>query len=451
MKKILSYVAPTLDVRSLALFRIVLGIVLIADLFLFRINFLNIFYSNEGIFNLELSRLIASTGDYNSLNPYSLMFYIKNENGVRLFFLLALISYILYTIGFHSRKLGAISLFFLWNIQHRASIITETDDRIMIVILFWGIFLPLDNHFSVVKKSEQVSLIPSWAILCQIGLIYFINGISKTGISWQNGQALSYALHDTLWVNKSNADFLLKFKSFCEIITHLVRPFEIILGLILIYPFKLPSYTRSVVLILILVFHWGINIFISLGLFPLIYTSIACLLIPSRFWEKIQIKSFVYQSNTVYLNGFSIFFIFIFAIQSYKSNFLNIHESSFLKNSLTIQKWSLYSPDVNSYTGWYRLKGITTNDNEIDLFTNKVWRDNEIAFKNYQYGCWQNLIQYLVFKQPYYQQIEEELVNYYCKFRNDEIRLLELIHFRKIIQNSDYVIEAESQSAKLCM
>ena len=126
--------------------------------------------------------------------------------------------------------MGLISLFFLWNIQHRTSIVIETDDRMLLSLLFFSLFLPLDNYLSLKKTNLKVSWAASWAITLQIAVIYFCNGFPKTGDAWTNGYAMELAMQENLWINKTYASWILNYPKLCEWISLGTKPFEIALA-----------------------------------------------------------------------------------------------------------------------------------------------------------------------------------------------------------------------------
>ncbi len=422
-RNILSYL-PVLDDRSLSAFRIVIGLVLILDLLVFRFSNIEAFYTDEGILSRELAKMLGNGDGYTALTPFSPLFINGSFAFVFVFFILALFSYSMLLVGYRSRIAAILSFVFLISIHHRSSIVVETDDRMLLCVLFWAIFLPLGNYFSVDSfrkaKKEVVSRWASMALLIQVALIYFCNGFTKTGETWNAGTAVQYAMQEDLWIRQGPASWLAGKENLCQWITVTTGPFEILLAFAIVFIGF--SKIRLLISLLILAFHWGIAVFLSFGFLPLIATAWAVAILPSRIWSRFSI----YSSETKVSNQWTVKHWLLLPVviicfwQSFTHMQWMIKLPSFLpkalsKTSLLHQSWLLYAPDVNKTVGWMQLKGITSQGKELELHSQKEWTEDGSLIKYYQHECWQNFQQYQLYRQPYTKEITQRWLEWSAK------------------------------------
>jgi hypothetical protein len=446
--KIFKYL-PVLDPRSLSLFRILLAIILILDLIFFRFLNLEAFYTDAGILPRELAEKLGNSNGYTALTPLSPLFLSGSKQFVVLFFILAGLSYTALLIGFKTRWASITSFFFLLSIQHRASIVVETDDRMLLCLVFWGIFLPLNHLLSVDNKLKavkfKVSKMASFAFLLQISLIYFFNGFPKTGETWTSGIAMKYAMMEDLWINASTANWIGQYDNLCLLITKATIPFEILLALLILTPMFWTKIRMSVVISIIL-FHWGISIFLSFGFLPLITTAWAIAMIPSGFWKKynwgLEKMNPAPQIIQNIKTGVIAVLIFICSWQSATHIPWLFQLNSFLPNSIANtalfdQGWLLYAPDANKTVGWIQVFGIKEDGSYIELHSREEWNVDGSLIPYYQQECWQNFVQYQMYYQPYYQEVANNWLNWEVeKAKEDDINITSggIIHYTHTIQ-----------------
>lgn len=431
--KISKYI-PLLDARSLSIFRIVLGAILILDLIFFRFLNIEAFYTDNGILPRVLAEKIGNSGGYTALTPISPLFLSGTKQFVALFFILAGLSYTALLVGFKTRWASTLSFFFLISIQHRASIVVETDDRMLLCLVFWGIFLPLNHYFSVDSKQlnlkkYKVSKMASFAFLMQISLIYFFNGFPKTGETWTSGVAMKYAMMEDLWINASTANWISKYDSLCFAISKATIPFEIILAILILTP-MIWTKIRTAVVVSILLFHWGIAIFLSFGFLPLITTAWAIAMIPKGVWDRYNWKLLPTQNSSPYpyniiKSGLIGFLIFICSWQSATHIPWILNVNSFLPSQISNtalfdQGWLLYAPDANKEVGWIQVFGTKPDGSFIEIHSRKEWNIDGSIVPYYQQECWQNFVQYQMYYQPFYQEVSKSWLNWEVKKANED-------------------------------
>lgn len=394
---IFSYLKKTLslDLRSLALLRIGMGIAIIADLII-RFPDLVAFYTDKGI--LPISDFFSYTGK----TPWVFSFHaLSGDQSFQLLLFAAEIIFAFFLIlGWRTRIFTLLSFLFLTSLDNRNTLILNNGDLQLRLILFWGLFLPLGKQFSLdaaVNKNESNSFYSpaSAAYFVQIFSVYFFAGLHKLfSPVWIQGQGLFLALSQESTATpaaialRSYPD-MLYWPNFAVILIELICP------VILLFS---PSVKfKSIVLSLLIFLQMSFFVFLSLGLFP--WISIICLLglLPGGIWEMKKVKvitkylSFqrinniskdlrpVLPSLKILINSSLIFFIFVILwtnLSTVKLTGNAFPELITVAKYLQIyQSWGMFSLFPNEDKGFYILKGELSNGETVDLFKNQPWQN----------------------------------------------------------------------------
>ncbi len=279
IKKIFS-----LDLRSLALFRIGIASIILWDLVL-RALYLKDHYTDLGV--LPRGTLIdkfMSEWTF-SLHLLNGQFYFQAT-----LFIIAALAAISLMLGYRTKLMTIASWFLLVSLQNRNYMILQGGDTVLRLLLFWGMFLPLgaqysiDRALSTVKEAnKRFFSMATVGIIIQIMLIYIFNALTKTHADWtKNYNALWYALHIDQFVLPLG-EVLREFPRLCRVLTFLTHKFELIAPLILLVPFK--NYILRIFLVISFIgFHIGIASTLNVGLFPFICIIMWPIILPREFW-----------------------------------------------------------------------------------------------------------------------------------------------------------------------
>jgi Vitamin K-dependent gamma-carboxylase len=380
-----------LDRRSLGAFRIALGLTLLCDLIKFRWLNIDAFYSDTGI-------LVPSDGG--SLFPHG-------PAWTHLFFFCTAIVYASYAVGYRARLMGLLSLISLWSIHERTPVLVATDDQALICLLAWSLFLPIGDRFSIRPRPSEPNPTHSIAtvgIVLQVAAIYFFNAYPKTGWTWGQGVALSFALIEDLWAYAPTASWLAQFHEFCRWATALIRPIEFSVAFLIVSPL-LNGFTRLLAALLILCFHWSIFLFISLGFFPMITSAWALLLLPSRFWDAwlggrrtMQDQSWWPVDGRRSLTACAAGLLVVMTWQNLL--YLDVPwidrlgsplPTRIASTSLLRQYWALYAPDATIDSRWIKVRGVTAAGEPVDAWSGRPFTYDNLHLSPYQTEPWQNL------------------------------------------------------------
>lgn len=274
-----------LDVRSLGLWRIALGLVLTLD-WLVRSFSLREHYTSEGVLPLRLFLDTPAT-----VGRMWSVFYLNDAPGfVALLFLLGLASALALMVGFRTPYSGWLAWLMLISIQHRNPLVATKGDAYLLLLIFWGNFLPWGRAFSLdATRSEEpseVSVSP-WAAAGYVGqicLLYWFSALLRTDPSWAvDGSALSRALHletilkEPAYLLRGLGPDLLAFLTFATLVFEAFGPFLLLLPM---------APARLLCVVAIMVFHLGIYASLDINNFAWICMVGPLGLLPAMVWNS---------------------------------------------------------------------------------------------------------------------------------------------------------------------
>ncbi|MBP7804772.1 MAG: DUF393 domain-containing protein [Candidatus Pacebacteria bacterium] len=276
----------SLDYRSLALMRFSIGALILMDLCQ-RAHSLIAHYSDAGV--LPRADLLNLFGGkfYISVHMISGLPVVQ-----ALLFVIAAIFAVMLMTGYRTRFATIMSWFLLISLQSRNPMIIQGGDIVFRVVLFWMMFLPtgtvwsLDRLFNRIPKVTEKFFVgaASIAYILQIVIIYVMSGVLKTGLAWQDGTAVYYALYIDQLVRPLGG-WLRQFNGLTAVLTFATIAIEKYGSILLFSPFK-TGFVRTIGLLLFALMQIGFNLSMHLGLFGSIMIVVTLGLLPEYFWEK---------------------------------------------------------------------------------------------------------------------------------------------------------------------
>lgn len=284
----------SIDLRSLALMRIMLALLILVDLVL-RSRFMTLFYTDVGILPRE-KWVIVNHKWYLSLHAASGELWWQI-----ILFIVAGLFAIGLLIGYRTRLMSILSWLLLISLLNRNEMVLQGGDILLAVMSFWAIFLPLGAKWSIdaalqpehQRNPNQLRFQPdsaqlyfsvaTVAVIVQVLSLYIFTAILKTGAPWRFPfEAAHYTLEIQHFATPIGVWFkqfslLLPFGAAFVIITEFIGPVLVLL------PFKWPI-TRIIGLLMLASLHVAFILLIHIGLFPLIDFMSLTLLIPSAIW-----------------------------------------------------------------------------------------------------------------------------------------------------------------------
>lgn len=274
------------DLRSLALFRVLLGSVLFFDL-CWRLVDLRTFYTDYGVmpreWMLQLNGLWRIT--------------LHAANGetwfVAILFVVEMLAALMIVFGWRTRAAAIVAFVLHASLLNRDQMVLLGGDILILMLTFWSIFLPVAARASIdaalaktppPADNRHVSF-ASAGLLLQVLSVYFFSAILKSGPEWHNGTAVSYALQIDGYTRPLGV-WLRGFPELTTPLTYFVFYLELLGPLLVLSP-VLNRPLRFTVFLLLVFMHTGFLFCLSLGPFPYISLTSLTTLIGGWVWDAL--------------------------------------------------------------------------------------------------------------------------------------------------------------------
>lgn len=272
------------DLRSLAFFRIALGLVICVNL-LNWLPHLDFLLGDEGALpRAALWQNLHRTPHWSLLLAHGSLTWIYLLWGV------AFSSAAAYMLGFRHRTASLLLWIWHWSAVSRNVYCHDRGDLELGLLLLFSMFLPLSQRWSVGNTRDcQASkptpiVIPALAfpaLVLQISQIYLFTAILKECPAWtERGDGLQLSLEAALFA-KPTALWLSRHLLWPKFLSFAIVALEFIFGLAILCPGKM----RTASVFVIASFHLCIAFLFDLHCFPWIAAAATLALLPRSFWE----------------------------------------------------------------------------------------------------------------------------------------------------------------------
>jgi hypothetical protein len=280
-----------IDPRSLALFRIAMGLLLLADLAV-RATDLNVMYTDDGMFpRAEVCRRFTTIWNWSFHFGGGSAGYQAMLFGLAALLALALLA------GFETRLATIGSWLMLISIHHRVPPILSGAELLFRTLLLWAIFLPLERAWSVDgwrdkrrntipshDREAPVVSVGSTAILLQMALMYFFSAIYKSNAQWFHGDVIAGSLTHDFFAVPLGAT-LLRYPRLLAGLTWATLALEWVGPLLLFSP-KYTGRLRIATITALAAMHIGICLCLDVGWFSYVALTGLTLFLPAEFWNS---------------------------------------------------------------------------------------------------------------------------------------------------------------------
>lgn len=399
----------SLDVHSLAVFRFLLGLFLIVDLSE-RLRTLVLFYTDSGVFP-------RSTAGY-ALHDWRISLHMANGEPVfqAVLFIIAGLAAFSLMIGYKTRLVTIISWLMLISLHNRNPFLLYGSDTMLRAVLFWAMFLPLGQVWSVDSKlsqesrsslSNRVVSVGSACFIIQMAMVYLFASALKSDALWrEDGTAIEYALRlrqlgTPLGLYLSEIPWFTRTATFGTVFLEGIVPW------FLFIPW-LSKYTRLPIVILFIGFHAGIASSMAVGLFPYIGMLAWVALLPGGFWdfvfkrlgrsivqEQPESKASVQEEPTKSIiaaglgSGVAIASLALLLWL----NFTTVWDRPDLRKPLTPilyatqlrQEWNMFAPKPLRRTRWFIVEVWTSDGQRYDAL--KDWQEVDESLPTYAHDA----------------------------------------------------------------
>jgi hypothetical protein len=280
--------AIAVDPRSLALLRMGLGVLLLANL-VGRAAHFEALYGQPGVLPTSLLPHLNLPGQS--------LFFAYLVSGTPVALGLAAGASALFAVGLalgcYTRTCTLASWFLLVSLNTRNPLATSYEDSVLQALLFWGIFLPLGAAWSLDARRSgapparaPVASAASCALLLQFAAIYFFGALHKTGPAWHaDADAVYYTLAQN-YVARPIAAALRDQPGAIALLTRLTWHWELSFPLLVFSPLW-NGPLRTFAVATVWAFHAGLWVCLALALFPPVMMLGALGLLPPWLWQRL--------------------------------------------------------------------------------------------------------------------------------------------------------------------
>lgn len=304
-----------IDARSLGLFRLAMGAVLLGDLCL-RFSARKAFYSNDGVLpnHAHLFHVLKQDTPrvWSALHAFS----TPGENTFAL--ALIFVAYVLFTIGFKTRVFHVLSLLFFVSLTARNVYLAAPANAVAITILAATAFLPCGSRFSIdslvrsmkARDEKDADALndrrpppakvlddergPGWsptslaalAVLLHLSIVLFATWKQQSGPQWGDGSALHYALWVERWVSDLGVAVRSAPPAILSVWTRALHAIPLAVPVLLFVP--LPRITRPFAFAALLLYGLTYGLLFSFGAFGWTFVAAAFLVLPTESWDAWQ-------------------------------------------------------------------------------------------------------------------------------------------------------------------
>jgi len=285
-----------IDLRTLAVFRIALGAMLIVDL-VTRAADLRAHYTDFGI----LPRDFWLSPQAGTLTGWEFSFHLASGTAwfqVLLFIIAGLFAFML-VVGYCSRLASVMSWLLLLSLHHRNLYVLQGSDMLLLLMLLWAMFLPLGARWSfdaALTKDSSTAQNPYISVmgaglLLQVVSVYFFTALLKDSPDWwPDGIAVFYVTHYAHYLSSTGESLGLlieQYPSISYVLSYSIWFLEFLTPFLLFFSVFNTTF-RFITLLMLTFMHLGFWIFMEIGLFPLVSLTSLLIFIPGTAWLWIE-------------------------------------------------------------------------------------------------------------------------------------------------------------------
>jgi len=259
----------SIDIRSLAIFRMLLGVYIVADA-IDKFSLVTPFFSDDGV----IPRSMVDLSNIEYAYHLQLSLVSGSEWFGYLYLSVLLIGGLLLIVGYKTRIITILCWLLFSSLIVRMDAISNSGDTLLILLLFWGMFLPLGAKWSVdsllngTVLKKKIFSAATIALYIQFALLYITTGMFKGKyLSWHDGSHLYLTFSRFEYMNPI-AFLFYPYEELLSFLTHFTLFLELFGPLL----FFIPIYFLPVRMMGILLFaglQISIAIFMKVGFFPI--------------------------------------------------------------------------------------------------------------------------------------------------------------------------------------
>ena len=392
------------DIRSMALLRMAMAVILFLDTAV-RATDITAMYTDFG----SLSRTALLELGW---SPYwfSIHMGTGHATGIACLMLIQMFFAVGLFAGWRTRVMTFWSWFFLISIHSRNPMVLNGGDIYLRVVLFWMLFLPWGQTWSLDARAGRtdtrwwtppltengmaVRSLAGLGVLFQISCVYWFAALPKTDPSWvATYTATSLALMLDCFITPFGVFFRDTFWSWLPLLTFLVIQWEFFGPFLLFFPFD-RGQVRTLAIAGIVGMHTGFGMCMKLGFFAWIGVCMPLVLLPAWFWERPKLlrklvafldskagatwqepAPYGHENHWRWFPREFFYYSVIFYILLWNMGNENLTPKIRLPagthwlGHLTRmdQRWNMFSPGPLTEDGWFVIEGVRRDGTKLDM------------------------------------------------------------------------------------
>ena len=384
-----------LDLRSLAMFRIGAGVLLLTGL-AYRIEDLSAHYSDYGALP-RAARIYLNLHEQFTAPPYWMSLQMLSGDVWFQGLLLAVAGVLAFAvlIGYRTTWTMLASWIMLVSLQARNPLVLQGGDDLLRLMLFWACLLPCgavwsyDATQTAPPSQPRHTSLATAGMLLQLVCMYVFTALLKTGAAWRvDFDAIYYALSLDHFTTRFGY-WLLGYPSLLKVLTAATFVLEFVGPLALFLPWG-NARARMVTFLAFAGLHLGIALTLHLGMFSWICIVCWLIILPTEFWDRLHLKVSSRLTSSrrrtgrrqsppgVAFGWFGNGLCILLLLHMLLLNVVRLHggiESQLSPGPIRWagkllaqdQYWCMFSPSPLRFGSWLRLEGIRPDGSRVNL------------------------------------------------------------------------------------
>ncbi|CAN5777189.1 HTTM domain-containing protein [soil metagenome] len=369
-----------LDLRSLALFRVMLGAVATYDL-VHRFQDRKAFYGLDGVLPLDAVISLPAL-------PLRVFFLSEADPLFGTLIGIGVLAALLLTVGYRSRTMALLCWVLVASLNHRNELVLHAADRLQLLFLLWACLLPIGARWSVdaweiarkrrtpPEESDFHFSVAAVGLHLQVAVVYFTAGMLKARHpAWLDGSHLGTTLNRIEFLNAPGM-FFRDLTALHVPMTWSVLGVQLLGACLLLTPWRY-TYLRVGTIGVLAALQIGMGAMLNVGLFPWVSIVGLLALIPHGFWSSVLGSNAALQGPALRRGAFSrvrnvvaATLLLIMVVESVNDQ-LHIRGGGgfvgdFPSGTNFMQRWTMFTAHVET-GGWFIVAGITTQGDTINL------------------------------------------------------------------------------------
>ena len=405
-----------IDLRSLAIFRISVALIVIVDL-ITRATDLESHYTDRGV--LPIDTVLEHSPKWR-LSVHLLNGSIEFQAAL---FIIAGLFAIGLLLGYHTRFVTPVVWFLTISLNSRNWLLMQGGDYILCLLLFWSMFLPLGARYSIdhLRNPHQFqgsNLIFSGgtiAALLQICFVYWFSVALKSPKNWLiRGTGVYYALMLDRYVTNFGKLLLESHPLLLKFLTYATMGIEAFGPLLAFSPF-FSGPVRCLVVLSFMVFHFSMGLALELWLFTYICIASWLLFIPGWFWDQLLTKFRVpvqdgdspIREQAIWKNVLAVSFliyILIWNLRTVNPSLSLPKAAQSIGYTLRLDQWWGLFRGPSRKDGWHVIVGELRDGTKVNLLNpdrTVSWEKPELVIAIHKNHRWRRYFRHFWFKEDY--------------------------------------------------